>query len=43
MSIIEILTNAIVTGIGVTIGSYLANRTFIKNLEKVLKLKKEGN
>ena len=36
MSIFEILLNAIFTGAGVTTGAFLANRTLIKSIEKML-------
>ena len=38
--IIELLTVAIVNGIGITAGTYLANRALIKNIEKLDKMKK---
>jgi hypothetical protein len=34
--IIDLIVNAIMTGFGVAVGSYLANNHFLKKLEKVM-------
>jgi len=35
---VDLLINGVFTGVGASIGSYIAQRAFIKNIEKIEKL-----
>jgi uncharacterized protein YneF (UPF0154 family) len=44
MTMLEIILNAVFTGLGVTLGTFIANKTLINNLEKFIKnMKNKGN